>query len=237
MKKLVTISRQLSEACDNFIAEAPVTHTYNPLTYARTSHESFLKQYGRRKVKAILLGMNPGPWGMAQTGVPFGEISAVKNFLKIQNRVKQPPILHPKRPIEGFDCQRSEVSGRRLWGWVESNFESADTFADNYFVCNFCPLVFMEESGKNFTPDKLKAAQREELFQICDLALQQTVEVLQPEWVIGIGKFAEKRAANALSNLDIKIGTILHPSPASPMANRGWQPHIEQQLSELNLPH
>jgi len=235
--KLVTISRDLAAACDQLDFPAPVTHVYNPLQYARTPHEKFLHKYGRKNPSAILLGMNPGPWGMAQTGVPFGEIAAARDFLNVAGRVKQPGLIHPKRPIEGFECQRSEVSGRRLWGWVDDRFESADAFADYYYVCNYCPLVFMEEGGRNFTPDKLKAAKRDELFSICDDALRKTVDYLKPEWVIGIGKFAESRAAKTLADYDVKIGTILHPSPASPMANRGWQPHIEKQLTALGLPN
>ncbi|MCX8266758.1 MAG: single-stranded DNA-binding protein [Planctomycetota bacterium] len=235
--KLVTISRDLAAACDQLDFPEPVTHVYNPLQYARTPHEKFLRKYGRKNPSAILLGMNPGPWGMAQTGVPFGEIAAARDFLNVAGRVKQPDLIHHKRPIEGFDCQRSEVSGRRLWGWVADRFESADAFADYYYVCNYCPLVFMEEGGRNFTPDKLKAAKRDELFSICDDALRKTVDYLKPEWVIGIGKFAESRAAKTLADYDVKIGTILHPSPASPMANRGWQPHIEKQLTALGLPN
>ncbi|MDE0585030.1 MAG: single-stranded DNA-binding protein [Planctomycetota bacterium] len=235
--KLVTISRDLATACNQLDFPEPVTHVYNPLQYARAPHEKFLRKYGRKKPSAILLGMNPGPWGMAQTGVPFGEIAAARDFLNVAGRVKQPDLIHPKRPIEGFGCQRSEVSGRRLWGWVADRFESADAFADYYYVCNYCPLVFMEGGGRNFTPDKLKAAKRDELFSICDDALRKTVDYLKPEWVIGIGKFAESRAAKTLADYDVKIGTILHPSPASPMANRGWQPYIEKQLTALGLPN
>ncbi|MBC8369550.1 MAG: single-stranded DNA-binding protein [Planctomycetes bacterium] len=235
--KLITISRQLADACDQLSFPQPVTHVYNPLQYARTPHEKYLRKYGRKNPSALLLGMNPGPWGMAQTGIPFGEIAAARDFLEVAGRVKQPPLIHPKRPVDGFDCQRSEVSGRRMWGWVADSFESADAFADYYYVCNYCPLVFMEEGGKNFTPDKFKAAKRDELFAICDDYLRQTVDYLKPEWVIGIGKFAESRAAKALVDYDVKIATILHPSPASPMANRGWQPHIQKQLSALDLPN
>ncbi|MFT7516455.1 MAG: single-strand selective monofunctional uracil DNA glycosylase [Myxococcota bacterium] len=235
--KLITISRQLADHCDQLNFPEPVTHIYNPLQYARVPHEKYLRKYARKNPSAILLGMNPGPWGMAQTGIPFGEIAAARDFLKVSGPVEQPPLLHPKRPITGFDCQRAEVSGRRLWGWVADRFESADAFADYYYVCNYCPLVFMEEGGRNFTPDKFKAATREKLFAICDEALRQTVDHLKPEYVIGIGKFAETRAAKALVDFDVKIATILHPSPASPMANRGWQPHIQQQLTALNLPN
>ena len=53
--------------------------------------------------------------------------------------------------------------------------------------------------------------------------------------VLGVGKFAEKRAREILGNR-VEIGTILHPSPASPIANRGWAEQAEKQLVALGIP-
>jgi single-strand selective monofunctional uracil DNA glycosylase len=53
--------------------------------------------------------------------------------------------------------------------------------------------------------------------------------------VIGVGGFAEKRARLALAGQPCVVGTILHPSPASPLANRGWSKAIEKQLGELGI--
>ena len=58
--------------------------------------------------------MNPGPWGMVQTGVPFGEVSLVREWLGIDATIRRPKVLHPDRPVEGFLCQRREVSGSRF---------------------------------------------------------------------------------------------------------------------------
>lgn len=215
---------------------APVTHIYNPLEYARAGYRRYIERFGqRRRREILLLGMNPGPWGMAQTGVPFGEVSAVRDWMGIREPIDKPDNEHPKRPIDGFDCQRSEVSGRRLWGWASKTFGRPERFFDRFFVANYCPLVFMEESGKNRTPDKLPAEEKSSVEQICDQALRDSVEHLQPDLVIGIGAFAERRAASVLAGLDVRIARILHPSPASPAANRGWERVITQQLSELGV--
>ncbi|MCX8228559.1 MAG: single-stranded DNA-binding protein [Planctomycetota bacterium] len=231
---LVSISRQLADAVDRLSFPEPVACVYNPLQYARQSHERFL-DYGKPGVPNLLLGMNPGPWGMAQTGVPFGEITAARDWLQVEAPVKPPRRQHPKRPIEGFNCTRSEVSGRRLWGWAQKNFSSPRDFFHRFFILNYCPLVFMEESGKNLTPDKLPADIRAELFELCDTALQQTVDYLQPKQMIGVGQFALKRAKIALPNHSLLFGSILHPSPASPAANRGWEEQVEKQLAELGV--
>lgn len=237
--KPVAISRWLAREVDALVFHPPTACTYNPLVYARRPHEAFLNRYARQGVDALLLGMNPGPWGMAQTGVPFGEVQLVREFLGIEERVRQPPRVHPKRPIEGFACTRSEVSGRRLWGWVRDRFGSPDAFSRRFLVANYCPLVFLEASGRNRTPDKLPAAEREPLFELCDESLRRLVAWCDPGRVIAVGSFAAGRARAALAASGLPIMSILHPSPASPAANRGWVAHAERQLAAhgIRLPN
>jgi single-strand selective monofunctional uracil DNA glycosylase len=40
------------------------------------------------------------------------------------------------------------VSGQRLWGWVQARFGSAAPFFERFWVHNYCPLLFVEASGK-----------------------------------------------------------------------------------------
>lgn len=232
MNQLVVISRKLSVRVNELSFKLPVTHVYNPLEYARDPHEQYLRRYGNN-AKTILLGMNPGPFGMMQNGVPFGNTANVKDFLKIEAKVNKPRIEHPKRPIDGFACKRKEVSGERLWGFAEQRYRSAEVFFERFFVINYCPLAFLTETGRNHTPDKLPISERNLLFSICDEALAETVEFMKADTVIGIGAFAAERAAKALNDTNIKIGTILHPSPASPLANKGWAVTAEKQLAAL----
>ncbi len=212
----------------------PVAWVYNPLEYARAAHRRYL-DYARGRPEVLLLGMNPGPWGMAQTRVPFGTVSLVRDWLGIEEAVEKPSSEHPKRPVKGFACRREEVSGARLWGWARDAFGKPERFFALFFVGNYCPLLFLEESGRNLTPDKLAAADREPLFSACDRALGRTVEHLGVRLVVGVGAFAERRAAVALEGVDVEIGRILHPSPASPAANRGWAAAASRQLRELGV--
>ena len=230
----VTISRRLSRAVDRLEFGLPVTHVYNPLRYARATHEAFLERFARPRCEGLFVGMNPGPFGMAQTGVPFGEVELVRDWIGIEGTVRRPKNEHPKRPIQGFACTRKEVSGARLWGWAKKRYGTPEAFFERFFVWNFCPLLFMEQSGKNRTPDKLPAHERDPLFDACDDALRRVVEFLAPEHVIGVGKFAETRARLALGD-EASIGTILHPSPASPLANRGWERQAEEQLLAMGI--
>lgn len=231
---LVTVSTELSEAVGRLSFAAPVAYVYNPLAYARSVHDAYLQRFGRGTREVVLLGMNPGPWGMVQTGVPFGEVNLVREWLRIDSGIDPPEVQHPKRPVEGFACGRSEVSGQRLWGWARERFETPERFFRRFFVWNYCPLAFMEESGRNRTPDKLPALEREALFAICDRALKQMVDFLEPTHVLGVGKFGEQRARAALLP-QLHLGSILHPSPASPAANRGWAQQAEKQLSAIGI--
>ncbi len=232
---LVEISRSLSERVAKLRFAAPVCCVYNPLEYARAPHELYLSRYGGGRKEVLLLGMNPGPFGMAQTGVPFGDVTMVRDWLGISAPVTKPRDEHPKRPVLGFDCHRAEISGTRLWGWARDRFGTPERFFGRFFVANYCPLAFMESSARNLTPDKLLAAEQQALCAACDDALREVVRALEPRIVVGVGAFAERRARAALADENVAIGTLLHPSPASPLANRGWAEAIERQLRGLGV--
>jgi len=232
---LLACTQSLSDAVEKLTFSEPVTHVYNPLVYAWEAHRRYLECYGTGTKEVVLVGMNPGPWGMAQTGVPFGEVGAVRDWMGIEAKVSKPNREHPKRPVEGFSCTRSEVSGRRLWGWAADRFGTAEAFFERFFVLNHCPLCFMEESGRNRTPDKLAVDERQPLEARCDEALRQSIEILKPRMVIGVGAHARKRAEVACAGMALSFGQILHPSPASPAANRGWADQAEAQLKDLGI--
>ncbi|HET6720628.1 MAG TPA: uracil-DNA glycosylase family protein [Rhodocyclaceae bacterium] len=241
LAELLNAARSLSDTVGAMHFAPPVSHVYNPLDYGWDAHAEYLERYGRGRKRVIFLGMNPGPFGMVQTGVPFGEVAAVRDWMGIDEdfmnsdpahkKIKPTPLLvqNPKRPIEGFTCPRSEVSGRRLWGLFAQRFGTADAFFAEHFVANYCPLAIFD-GGKNLTPDKLPAAEQGPLLAACDLHLRRLVEIQQPEWLIGVGAWAETRAREALQGIEVKFGRVLHPSPASPAANRGWAEAATKQL-------
>jgi len=235
MSDLVAIARRLSRRVDGLSFGPPTAYVYNPLAYAWGPHSQYLKRYGVGPKEIVFVGMNPGPFGMAQTGVPFGDPTMVREFLGIEGKVGKPPREHAKREIVGFASTRKEVSGTRLWGWARDRFGTADAFFARCFVHNYCPLVFMEDSSRNRVPEKLPKAEREPLFEACDAALRETIAALSPQRVIGIGKFAEDCARRVLGDDGPPIGRVLHPSPASPKANRGWAEAANAELEALGV--
>lgn len=205
---------------------------YNSFSYAWDGWSRYVTTWLNGSKEGLFLGMNPGPWGMAQTGVPFGEIAAVRMWLGLEPTIGKPSREHPKRPIEGMACSRSEVSGRRLWGLFGERFGSPDRFFSRFGVVNYCPLLFMADTGRNITPDKLPREEQRPLFELCDHHLRRIVDVLEPDTLIGVGRFAEG-ALIRLFGEQLEIRRILHPSPASPAANRGWKEKVQESLSDI----
>jgi single-strand selective monofunctional uracil DNA glycosylase len=237
LMSLISAAQQLREDLRPLHFSAPTAYLYQPLDYAWQPHQAYLQRYGSSLKKVVFVGMNPGPFGMTQTGVPFGEIAAVRDWMGISEPVGKPEREHPKRRVLGFDCPQSEVSGRRLWGLFAQRFGTPQAFFQDHFVANYCPLVFMEDSGRNRTPDKLPADETQALEAVCDAHLRAVIATLQPRWVIGVGAFAEAcvlRARETLSG-SFQVGRVLHPSPASPAANRDWAGAATRQLIKLGV--
>ncbi|XP_017306325.3 single-strand-selective monofunctional uracil-DNA glycosylase 1 [Ictalurus punctatus] len=215
----------------------PVRYVYNPLEYAWDTHRLYAEKYCHSGQSVLFLGMNPGPFGMAQTGVPFGEVNAVRDWLKISGEVGHPPNEHPKRPIRGFLCTQSEVSGARFWRFFQELCREPEHFFSHCFVHNLCPLMFMRESGRNVTPPEMPAVDRDALLIHCDAALCQVVRALGVSIVIGVGKVAEQRARRSLAEagLEVKVEGIMHPSPRNPLANKGWASVARTKLKQIGV--
>jgi single-strand selective monofunctional uracil DNA glycosylase len=235
-EQLLAAARELSRGLGELRFAPPVAYVYDPLQYAWEAFELYVRRYGANPKRTVFLGMNPGPFGMMQVGVPFGEVAAVRDWMGIETPVGHPPREHPKRPVEGFACRRAEVSGKRLWSWAARRFGSAPAFFAEHFVLNYCPLGFLEASGRNFTPDKLPAAQLRTVYALCDAHLARALALLAPTFAIGIGGFAQARLRAVLAaDATVIVGQMLHPSPASPLANRGWAEQAERQLLALGV--
>ncbi len=232
--------QQLCNAVDTLHFTWPVEVVYNPLRYAWHGFTQYNDMYSHGQKRVVFLGMNPGPWGMAQTGIPFGEVNAVKNFLNINSiNINSPDNEHLKYPVRGLECAKSEVSGKRLWGLFRQRYGSAHEFFREHFVLNYCPLLFIAKNDKgslrNYTPDRIRQDESIFLFELCDMCLMKVIEILEPQYVVGIGNFAYRQAKKALVGMNVNIYKILHPSPASPAANKGWAEKAAEQLKEAGV--
>ncbi len=222
---------QFSSDLDALTLESNIPWVYNPLDYARDPFDNYLEKYLLPLPKqTVLLGMNPGPWGMAQTGIPFGEIGFVKDWLKVKGVVSTPGKMHPKRPVYGFSSTRSEVSGRRVWTWAKERYGTPEAFFKDHFVLNYCPLLFFDPEGKNITPDKLLKGDREQLFALCDKALADQLRLIGAKRLVALGRFAEDRALSVSETYPLDVIRIPHPSPANPQANKGWAEQVDKLL-------
>jgi single-strand selective monofunctional uracil DNA glycosylase len=231
---LAPLHRTLAQRLSDLHFTGPVAYTYNPLQYAWQPLEKYLHQWASQPGRVLLLGMNPGPFGMAQTGVPFGDVSYARDWLRTEAPVQRPSVEHPARPVVGYALKRSEGSGKRLWGWAEARFGTPERFFAQFVVLNYCPLLFLDPGGRNLTPDKLLASERAELELSCDQSLAAMVSLLAPRQIFGIGGYAAQSTRRALGER-YNVGQLLHPSPANPAANRDWAGTVERQLRDAGI--
>lgn len=233
--KIVDIAARLRDQVRPLHFSTPASYVYFPLDYAWEPHRLYLEKWGGRGADTLLLGMNPGPYGMAQTGVPFGAVKPVRDWLDCTAPVAAPAGTHPKRPVQGFACPRNEVSGMRLWGWAEQVFGTPEAFFARFFVINYCPLLFLAENAANVVPEKLKKAELAQVLGPCNEAVRATALAMGARRVVGVGSFAEARARDALAGTGVAIGRILHPSPANPAAHSDWGDQASAQLRHLGV--
>ena len=219
----------LSFSYDGFI--------YNPLDYAWSMHEAFLRTYAKEGASVLFLGMNPGPFGMMQTGVPFGEVNAVRTYLKLDLPVGKPVREHPSRPVVGMGIKRSEGSGKRLWGLISLRWPAPEDFFRDHCIFNYCPLGFLDKgkTAKNFTPDHLPKEEKKALEAVCDSYLKDVIDLFRPKALIGVGKYAEEKLQSVNDDGSRIVASIIHPSPGNPQANCGWNEKTTDRMRELGL--
>lgn len=242
MSDLLDVTRKLAKATSKLRFGPPVAHVYRPLEYAWPMAEGYLTRFGKGPKEVLFLGMNPGPFGMAQTGVPFGDVVSVREWLRITGAITAPKNMHAKKPVLGLECTRVEVSGARLWGAIAKRHPNPQTFFERAMVLNYCPLLFLDEKGANVTPDKLRPEERAACEEVCDAALAAALEVLRPKHLVGVGLYAKKRFEKVLASMSAGtavskgvVACIPHPSPASPQANKGWEALAKSALTAAGI--
>jgi single-strand selective monofunctional uracil DNA glycosylase len=233
-QKFLNVQLELNEELKSLQFRPPVAYIYNPLEYAFKANESYVRKYCRGPKKLFFVGMNPGPFGMVQTGVPFGEIKCVRDWLKIEEEIGKPEKECPQRPVLGFACTRSEVSGDRFWNLLKKLCGTPDAFFKNSFVYNYCPLALLKSDGGNLTPRDIKDTKL--LEEICDKYYFKIIQLLQPEIIVGIGEYAEKRSLATLKGKGcaIKVIRLPHPSPRS-LNNHNWPEKAETFFQKNDL--
>lgn len=229
-------ARELSKRCDDLTFQEPVAWTYDPLAYAWDGHRQYVQLFGDGPKPVLMVGMNPGPWGMAQTGIPFGDPDCVREAMGIEAiDVHEPPEHRDDRPVYGLASPRNEVSGTRLYEGLIDAFGTLKNAYEHLYIANYCPLIFFDDEASNLTPPRLRKADRKALFEVCDAHLDRLVDHFDPEHLVGVGRFAERRIEAVLEERgeERSVRYLLHPSPANPQANKDGGEHWRRQLIEL----
>lgn len=226
------VMNRFSAELDGLTFSAPTACTYDPWRYAQEGMQAYFDLLADSP-RVFFLGMNPGPWGMAQTGVPFGAVEVVRDWFGFNPRIGKPEHEHPKRMVDRMACTRREVSGRRLWGLMQERFGDPSVFFQDHVVWPYCHWMWLKESGANLPPNALRAGERKPLEAICDQYLDEILTQWSPETLVAIGQYAESALLRVRP--EASVVRILHPSPASPAANQDWSGTVTRQLQEAGI--
>lgn len=225
MATLDAAAARLRDALDAYPRPRRVAYVYHPLRYAWEAHAAYLARYGGGAGRALFVGMNPGPWGMTQSGVPLADPSWARGWMGLGGRVEAPAArVHPRIPVLGYASTRRDPTGGKFYGWARARFGTAEAFFARAFVLNYCPLLFLDEAGRNVTLPQLAGADARPLFARCDRHLAEALRALRPRLVLPMGAFAAERVRGALEaeRIDAPLRPVRHPSPANPANNAGW---------------
>ncbi|XP_059139314.1 uncharacterized protein LOC131927619 [Physella acuta] len=236
--RYMMFEKELCEKLSRVSLPGKIQYVYNPLEYAFDSHLNFVRRFCTGEKYILFVGMNPGPFGMSQNGVPFGECAIVKEWLQIEGEVLKPVLEHPKRRVVGLECSRSEVTGGRFWQLFRTLCHTPEHFFRTSYVHNLCPFAFLTDSGKNVTPPQLTSSVLDQINALCNATLVEVVRLLKCKYVICIGKYALAQAQKALSADEfngITLECLMHPSPINPAANKGWADIAIKQLTEIGI--
>ncbi|KAF5297131.1 hypothetical protein FQA39_LY02711 [Lamprigera yunnana] len=214
-ERFLNLEVALNDSLKKLSFKQPVVYVYRPLDYAFKPHSVFTHRYCTTPKKILFVGMNPGPWGMCQTGIPFGEVNVVKDWFQINDEVSKPEKECPERVVSGLSCKRSEVSGQRIWGLFRNICGTPEKFFKHAYMYNYCPIAMMKIKGVNVTPSEIKGETQRLLEEICDKTLYDVIQLLQVEIVVTVGKFAEARALHVLKHKNpfkTKVLYLMHPN-------------------------
>lgn len=143
-KNLIAITAELRDKLDRLPEPAGV-EVYNPLSYAWQLHQRYLRRFvtqgpqteppfevggmgpsvSTQQRRVLFIGMNPGPFGMMQTGCPFGDKVSARQLgglpgVPLSDRHTESLDLSKlttlkARRTQGFGIKQRETSGQRFW--------------------------------------------------------------------------------------------------------------------------
>ena len=199
----------------------PVSHVYDPLDYARRGYESYVRAFANAPKRVLFVGMNPGPVrdGADRRAVrrrPDGARLAAASRRRSAGR----------RPSTRSDrCRASRVRAARSAApasGAPSRSASASRSASSPTTSS--RTTARSRSSRRAAaiarPTSCPSASARRCFAPATRTCAGWCAALEPEWVIGIGAFAEARAREALPGA--RVGRITHPSPANPRAQENW---------------
>ncbi len=211
---------------------------WNPGLYGETWHARFRRLYRPGQHPLVVFGLNPGPYGMAQTGIPFTDIRRLVSALpdlaaELRGRGErvEPPGLAPPG-LRPYLSRSFESSAVRVYRFLKKGWGGAERGWTEVVVANPCTLLFIDPAeGKNRTPADLARAARlrgsgrdqvrelvESFGRIRIRCAVESIEALSPRGAILLGKDVQAALGPALRRIlgEARVIPWEHPARAVP---------------------
>ena len=184
---------------------------WNPQLYGLPLYRRFATEHLPTSRGAIVaLGLNPGKYGMSQTGIPFTDVTrAARVGIAIEPPGLAPASLRPF--LKSYRVERSSASVYNLldalWGGPAEGWRRLWAVAP-------CGLLFLEPDGTNVTPADARLARRDDVRELRLRVIRESVEAARPRGVLLLGQDVARVAADALG--DVETLVVDHPVARGP---------------------
>jgi single-strand selective monofunctional uracil DNA glycosylase len=221
----------------------------NPGRYGERWHARFRRAYPMSPRPLLVFGLNPGPYGMAQTGVPFTDLKRLesalpglwKDLVASGEPVTRPGLAPPS--LARHLTRTFESSSVRVYRFLERAYGRPELALREVVFVNPCPLLFIDpETGANRTPADLpralrarKAAELVHAFEELRRAtVLEAVAELEPRGAILLGRDVAAAVGEAL-RAALGARSVVeweHPARAVPET---WSRGLADELRKRGL--
>ena len=199
------------EALRPRLARATGLRVWNPQLYGLPLYRRFAAEHlPHARGGIVAFGLNPGKYGMAQTGIPFTDVTrAARVGIAIE-----PPGLAPASLRPFLKSYRVERSSASVYGLLDEAWGSPREGWRALWAVAPCGLLFLEKDGENVTPADARLARRDDVRELRLRVIRESIAAAKPRGVLLLGQDVARVAAEALAAEDVLV--VDHPVARGP---------------------
>jgi len=238
-EKLLAEWRENGRRWERFAKEARGAglQVWNPALYALDIYQEYLTKFPPEPGAILALGLNPGPYGMAQTGIPFTDCRTASGALGMEMTIpgKAPDDLISRlKKANGKWRGTYERSSLGMYRFLILAWGDIKTAYRNWFVGNPCPLLFLDPERWNVTPADPRLRRMKEVGELRQRAVIGFSEILNPRGIVCFGKDVAKAVGEVAIRQVGPDRVVFYEHPARAVPEK-WAAGLLQELTQRQL--